>query len=71
MGPTLGVLPNLPSSPCYLLDTVAAAGLSAEVEEVSALLQVQRPQVVLKLAPCQVLREEQQVWLIWASPGPH
>lgn len=36
-------------------------GLSAEVKEVPALLQVQRPQVVLKCTPSQVLWEERQV----------
>lgn len=36
-------------------------GLSAEVKEVPALLQVQRPQVVLKCTPSKVLWEEQQV----------
>lgn len=36
-------------------------GPSAEVKEVPALLQVQRPQVVLKHARCEVLWEGRQV----------
>lgn len=42
-------------------------GLSAEVEEVTALQQVQRLQVVLKRAPREVLREDGQAPL---SPSP-
>ena len=47
----------------------AATGLSAEVKEVPALLQVQRPQVVLNRAPCEVLWEERQVSSVQPAPG--
>ena len=47
----------------------AATGLSAEVKEVPALLQVQRPQVVLKRAPRKVLWKEQQVSSVQPVPG--
>lgn len=47
----------------------AATGLSAEVKEVPALLQVQRPQVVLKHAPCEVLWEGRQVGSLQPALG--
>lgn len=68
--PLLGLLPSPQPSPTprraartwpWLL------GLSAEVEEVTALQQVQRLQVVLKRAPREVLREDGQAPL---SPSP-
>lgn len=45
-------------------------GLSAEVKEIPALLQVQRPQIVFKCAPCEVLGEERHVWLYPGLPWP-
>lgn len=51
---TVPVLDPVANNLLPLQDTLAAAGLLAEVKEVPALLQVQRPQVVLKCAPCKV-----------------